>query len=124
MVLENRAILVMEDNVKNMKLFRDVLQVNGCRVIEAVNGKEGVEQAKLQVPDLIILDWSMPVMNGQAVIELLKVDRATRNIPILVVTASAMINEEKLIKQSGCDEYLSKPVSIPELLMKMEKLLS
>lgn len=121
---EQKTVLVMEDNEKNMKLFRDLLQSRNYQVLETVNGREGVELAQKHKPDLIIMDWYMPVMNGQEATPLLKSSEATKDIPLLVVTALAMRNEVQQIKASGCDDYLTKPIDIAGFFQKVEKLLN
>ena len=120
---ESKTVLVVEDNDKNMRLFRDLLLVKGYKVLDSANGKGGLELAKRHLPDLIIMDWFMPVMNGKEAISLLKASASTKEIPVLVVTASAMSNQIQEVQHSGCNDYLHKPIDIAEFFQKVETLL-
>ena len=119
-----KVILIVEDEPRNLKLVGDLLQVSGYETIEATNGKQGVELARTGKPDLILMDVQMPVMDGLEATRILKADATTRNIPVLALTASAMKEEKEKIFQAGCDEYITKPFDIKELLKEVSKYLS
>ncbi len=119
-----KVILIVEDEQKNLKLIRDLLQKFGYTTIEATDGKQGVEMAKATNPDLILMDMQMPVMDGLAATRILKADPTTSNIPIVALTANAMKGDEEKIREAGCDGYIAKPVDIKELLKEVSKYLS
>ncbi len=113
-----KLILIVDDDPKNLELFRDVLQVVGYTTIEATNGKQGIDLAKARQPGLILLDIQMPIMDGFEALRILKGDATTRNIPVIVLTSYAMKGDKERIFKAGCDEYIAKPVDIDELLKK------
>ena len=119
-----KVILIVEDDPKNLKLIRDLLQFSGYKVLEATDGKQAVELAKDKKPDLILMDIQMPVMDGLEAIGILKNDEETKNIPIVALTASVMKGAEERILRAGCDGYISKPTDIEELLRKVSEYLS
>lgn len=119
-----KLILLVEDDSKNLKLVRDLLQVSGYTTIEATDGKQGVELAKARNPDLILMDVQMPVMDGLKATRILKADAATRSIPIVALTAQAMNGDKEKVLQAGCDGYLTKPLDVPKLLETVAKYLS
>ena len=92
--------------------------------MEATNGKEGVELARIEKPDLILMDIQLPVMDGLEAIKLLKNDDVTKDIPIIALTAYAMKGDEKKIQETGCDGYLSKPIDIKGFLKKISEVIS
>ena len=120
---ENKTVLVVDDNEKNLKLFRDLLMIRGVQVVEAINGKQGLEIAEKENLDLIILDWQMPVMSGKEALAKLKSSSKTENIPIIVITASAMREDVDEIRNSGCDDFMNKPIDISEFLQLIDKFL-
>ncbi len=111
-----KTALIVEDDERNRRLFRDLLSLKGFEVLEAGNGKEGVETARAQRPDLILMDIQMPVMDGMEAIRILKADPGTRDIPILAVTSYAMDEEKEKIRATGCDGYICKPFDTREFL--------
>ncbi len=119
-----RTILIVEDDPKNLILFRDLLQVNGYETIEANNGKQGVELARVQKPDLILMDMQMPEMDGLEATRIIKADATTSNIPVIAITSYAMKGDEEKILEAGCDGYLAKPIDIKELLKEVNEYLS
>jgi len=119
-----KVILIVEDDPKNLTLFRDLLQVSGYRTIEATNGEQGIELAKASHPDLILMDIQIPEINGLEATRILKADVITSNIPVLALTAYAMRGDAEKILQAGCDGYLAKPVDIKELLKEVAKYMS
>ena len=114
-----KVILIVEDEPNNLKLVRDLLQKFGYTTIEATNGKQGVESAKSNKPDLILMDVMMPVMDGLEATRILKADAITKNIPVLALTAHAMKGDKERILEAGCDGYLAKPFDIQELLKEV-----
>ncbi len=112
----SKVILIVDDQPANVKLLHVVLRKNGYTTLEAVDGKQGVEMAIAQKPDIILMDWQMPVMDGLEATRILKKDESTKAIPIIVISASAMKGDREEILKSGCDEYMSKPVDIYKVL--------
>lgn len=119
-----KVILIIEDDLKNLKLIRDVLLVNSYETIEASNGKQGVEMAKNMMPDLILMDVQMPILDGLEATRILKADAETSEIPIVALTSYAMVGDEERIKDAGCDGYLTKPIHIKEFLEIVAEYLS
>ncbi len=107
-----RVVLIVEDDLKNLKLFRVLLQRDGYSTIEAVDGQQAVELTRERHPDLILMDVQMPVMSGIEATERLKADPATRGVPIVAVTAFAMEGDKEKLLQAGFDGYISKPIDI------------
>ena len=114
--MAGELILVVEDNEKNMKLVRDLLGFKGYRVAEAVTGEEGVSMAAAEVPALILMDYQLPGIDGIEAFRQIRAQAATRHIPIVAVTASAMPEEEAKMKQAGFDGFLSKPINLKQFL--------
>ncbi|MBA7611951.1 Polar-differentiation response regulator DivK [subsurface metagenome] len=112
----DKLILIVEDDPKNLSLFRDLLQKFGYMTIEAENGREGVNLARANKPELILMDIQLPVMDGLEATRILKSDAKTKNIPILALTSYAMKGDREKILQAGCDGYLAKPINIQELI--------
>jgi two-component system cell cycle response regulator DivK len=110
------VILIVEDNPRNMKLVRDVLQVKGHTTIEATTGEDGVALAKEKIPDLVLMDIQLPKMNGIEALRVLREDAATSKIPVVAVTASVMQQDRKLITEAGFDGYVGKPINLAEFL--------
>jgi two-component system cell cycle response regulator DivK len=109
-------ILIIEDNEKNLKLVRDVLQVKGFNTIEAGTAEDGIQLAASRKPDLILMDIQLPGMNGIDALKHLRADKTTAMIPIVAVTASVMQQDRTLITEAGFDGYVSKPINIKEFL--------
>lgn len=118
-----KKILVIDDNEMNRKLVRMSLITKGHEIIEAADGREGIEAASAHKPDLIIMDIQMPVIDGFAAIEIIKKDPATKDIKIIALTAYAMKGDRERILQSGCDEYMSKPIDLKPFIAIVERLL-
>jgi len=116
-------ILLVEDNEMNRDMLSRRLERKGHQVIIAVDGQEGVAKAWSAAPDLILMDMSLPVLDGWEATRQLKGNDQTRKIPIIALTAHAMPEDEKKAREAGCDDYDTKPVDLPRLLEKMEKLL-
>jgi len=116
-----KVILIVEDEPKNLKLASDLLQASGYTTIEATDGKQGVELAKVRNPDLILMDIMMPVMDGLEATRILKRDTTTKDIPVLALTSYAMKGDEERILEAGCNGYLAKPFDIQKLLEEVAK---
>jgi len=114
--MTGERILVVEDNEKNMKLFRDVLSSKGYRTLEATTGGEAVELATEQAPDLVLMDIQMPDVDGVEALRRLRADERTAAIPVLAVTAQAMRGDREHFLAQGFDGYLSKPLNVRELI--------
>ena len=109
-------VLVVEDNEKNMKLFRDVLQATGYTTLEASTGEEAIELAILHTPALVLMDVQLPGIDGVEALARLRHDERTASIPVLALTAQAMHGDRERLVEAGFDGYLSKPVDVIELL--------
>lgn len=109
-------ILIVEDNDKNLKLVRDVLQVKGYQTLEAGTAEDGIRLAGEHKPDLILMDIHLPGMNGIDALGVLRADSATAAIPVIAVTASVMQQDRKLITDAGFDGYVGKPINLKEFL--------
>ena len=110
------TILIVEDNEKNMKLVRDVLQVKGYATLEAVTGEDGVRLAKERLPALVLMDIQLPGISGIEALKQLRADPATAAIPVIAVTASVMVSDRRNITDAGFDGYVGKPLNLTECL--------
>jgi two-component system, cell cycle response regulator DivK len=109
-------VLIVEDNVANMRLALFLLESAGHSVLSAVNAEAGLTIAREQQPDLILMDIQLPGMDGLEATMLLKEDEATRAIPVIALTALAMVGDEERIRAAGCDGYIGKPMRYKEFL--------
>lgn len=116
-------ILLVEDNELNQDMLSRRLQRKGYEVVLAVDGGQGVAQAQAQAPDLILMDMSLPVLDGWEATRQLKAAAATRDIPIIALTAHAMSGDRERALAAGCDDYETKPIELPRLLEKIRALL-
>jgi CheY-like chemotaxis protein len=116
-------ILLVEDNEMNRDMLSRRLKRKGYDIIMAVDGGQGVEMAHSEKPDLILMDMSLPVKDGWTATKELKADDATRNIPVIALTAHAMAGDREQALEAGCDDYDTKPIELPRLLGKIETLL-
>ena len=110
--MTGELILIIEDNEKNLKLVRDVLQFHGYRIVEAMTAEEGLEIARAQQPALVLMDIQLPGMDGITALRHLRADPLTRKIPVMAVTASAMARDHQQIMAAGFDGYMAKPIQI------------
>jgi two-component system cell cycle response regulator DivK len=117
------TILLVEDNEMNRDMLSRRLARKGHEVLIAVDGAEGVSMAKTKVPDLILMDMGLPVLDGWRATEQIKADPETKKIPVIALTANAMAGDRQKCLASGCDDYDTKPVEFPRLLSKIEMLL-
>jgi len=109
-------ILIVEDNEKNLKLVRDVLQVKGFSTLEAGTAEDGIKLARESKPDLILMDIHLPGMSGIEALKVLRAEAATAAIPVIAVTASVMQQDRKQITEAGFDAYVGKPINLKEFL--------
>ncbi len=116
-------ILYVEDNFQNKRLVRKMLAARGYEVIEAEDGLTGVEMALHEQPDLILMDISLPGIDGVEATQRIKSFEATQHIPVIALTANAMRGDRERFLAAGCDDYLSKPISMSELLDMLRKYL-
>jgi CheY-like chemotaxis protein len=116
-------ILLVEDNEMNRDMLTRRLERKGFEVVIAVDGKAGVDMASSASPDIILMDLSLPVMDGWEATRQIKADPATQSIPVIALTAHAMAGDEKKALEAGCDDYDTKPVDLKRLLGKIENLL-
>lgn len=118
-----RVILIVEDDPKNLKLIRDLLQIRGYTTLEATDGKQGVDMARAKMPDLILMDIQMPVMDGFEAISILKADPVTKSIPIIALTAFAMQGDREKCIEAGCNDYITKPLDTRAFVTKVKEYL-
>ncbi len=116
-------ILLVEDNEMNRDMLSRRLTRNGFEIVMAVNGQEGLDLASSENPDLILLDMSLPVVDGWEAARRLKADAATAKIPVIALTAHAMVQDKEKALAAGCDDFDTKPVELPRLLEKINSLL-
>lgn len=109
-------ILIVEDNPRNLKLVRDVLQVKGYATLEAGTAEDGVRIAVEEKPDLVLMDIHLPGMNGIDALRVLRGDPATAAIPVIAVTASVMQDDRRMIMEAGFNAYVGKPINLREFL--------
>jgi two-component system cell cycle response regulator DivK len=118
-----KTVLIVEDNDLNMKLFNDLLEARGYRVVKTRSGHDVLLLAREHRPDLILMDIQLPEISGIEVTKWLKDDDSLKAIPVIAITAFAMKGDEERIRQSGCEGYLSKPISIPKFLQTVGEFL-
>jgi CheY-like chemotaxis protein len=116
-------VLLVEDQEMNRDMLSRRLKKRGYEVSIAVDGAEGLEKARSEAPELILMDMSLPVIDGWEATRQLKADEATRGIPVVALTAHAKNSDREKALEAGCDAYETKPVELPRLLATMEKLL-
>ncbi len=116
-------ILLVEDNEMNRDMLSRRLERRGYQVLIAVDGGQGVAMAQSEAPDLILMDMSLPVLDGWEVARQLKSAPETRGIPIIALTAHAMVGDREKAREAGCDDYDTKPIEFPRLVVEIEVLL-
>ena len=117
------TILIVEDNEKNMKLARDVLQARGYATLEAVTGEEGVRLAIDRKPDLVLMDIQLPGINGMEALRQVRADPGCADIPVVAFTASVTPTDRSQISAAGFDAFISKPINLKEFLETVRRLL-
>jgi two-component system, cell cycle response regulator DivK len=120
---QQKTVLIVEDNELNMKLFNDLLEAHGYRVLQTRDGLSALEIARQHMPDLILMDIQLPEVSGIEVTKWLKEDEELRNIPVIAVTAFAMKGDEEKIRDGGCEAYISKPISVMGFLQTIDSFL-
>ena len=119
----SKLIQIVEDNPKNMKLFRVILQANGHSTIEAVNGKQGIELAIAHKPDLILMDIMLPILNGFEAVRLLNLDPKTKAIPVIALTSHAMTGDKEKAFKAGFNGYITKPIHMRDFLKEISEII-
>lgn len=119
--MSKARILIVEDNEDNMILVCDVLSSRGYSILKAVDGQQGLDMARVERPDLIIMDLSLPLLDGWAAVRQLKDDPELRNIPVVALTAHAMAGDREKALDAGCDDYLAKPIRLMTLIGKVRE---
>ena len=117
------TVLLVEDNEMNRDMLSRRLARRGFDVLLAVDGEQGVRMAKTEMPDLILMDMNLPVLDGWGATRQIKAEASTQSIPLIALTAHAMTGDRDKALEAGCDDYDTKPVELPRLLEKMERLL-
>ena len=118
-----KRALIIEDNAKNMTLLKDILEHEGFENMGAGDGETGVRLAKEWLPDIILMDIQMPVMDGFTAIKLLKTDARTKNIPVIGITALAMVGDRESVLKAGFNVYIAKPYNIADIVAQVKLLL-
>jgi len=116
-------VLIIEDNEKNMKLARDILQAKGYQTVEAETGEEGVKLAKERKPDLVLMDIQLPGINGIEAFKQIRADTKTKSIPVIALTASVTPTDRSQITAAGFDAFISKPISLKEFVETVKRLI-
>jgi two-component system cell cycle response regulator DivK len=116
------TVLIVEDNEKNMKLARDVLQAKGYQTLEAVTGEDGVKLAKERAPDLVLMDIQLPGINGIEAFRQIRADPKTAKIPVVALTASVTPTDRSQITAAGFDAFVGKPINLKEFLDTVKRL--
>jgi two-component system cell cycle response regulator DivK len=119
-----KTILIVEDEPRNLKLLRDLLQRFGYEILEASDGEQGVKLAGEKIPDMILMDIMMPKMDGLEATRIIKADEKTKHIPIIALTSYAMKGDREKTIEAGCDGYIAKPIDIKEVLKAIEHFLT
>lgn len=117
----SKKVLIVEDNELNMKLFHDLLEAHGINTVQTKDGHNVLKLAREEKPDLILMDIQLPEISGLDVTRWLKDDEELRSIPVIAVTAFAMKGDEQKIREGGCEDYISKPISVTKFLETVRK---
>lgn len=121
--MKGKKVLIVEDNELNMKLFHDLLEAHGVETVQARDGKNVLALARENRPDLILMDIQLPEVSGLDVTKWLKDDDDLKSIPVIAVTAFAMKGDEQKIREGGCEDYISKPISVVKFIETVQKFL-
>ncbi len=116
-----KTVLVVEDNVLNMKLFRDLLEAHGYNILETKDGMEVLRLAREHRPDLVLMDIQLPDVSGLEVTKWLKDDETLKAVPVIAITAFAMKGDEEKFLEGGCEAYIAKPISVTDFLQTVER---
>ncbi len=121
---ERKVVLVVEDNELNLKLFHDLLEAQGYKVLQSREGMDALRLARQHKPDLILMDIQLPEVSGLEVTKWIKEDDRLKSIPVVAVTAFAMKGDEEKIREGGCEAYIAKPISVTHFLKTVESFLT
>lgn len=121
--MDQKKILIVEDNELNMKLFHDLLEVHGYTTLQTKDGREALQLAREHRPDLILMDIQLPEVSGLEVTKWIKADDELKSIPVIAVTAFAMKGDEEKIRSGGCEAYIAKPISVNSFLETIQTVL-
>ncbi len=119
----SKTVMIVEDNDLNMKLFDDLLTAHGYKTVKTQDGRNALELAKKHMPDLIVMDIQLPEISGIEVTKQIKANDSLKHIPVIAVTAFAMKGDEDKIRKSGCEDYIAKPISVPDFIKTIKKYL-
>ena len=119
----SKKVMIVEDNELNMKLFHDLLEAHGIATIQTRDGRNVMALARENRPDLILMDIQLPEVSGLDVTKWLKEDEDLKSIPVIAVTAFAMKGDEQKIREGGCEDYISKPISVTRFMETIQKYL-
>lgn len=119
-----KTVLIVEDNELNMKLFHDLLEAHGIETVKAYDGKNVLELARNHKPNLILMDIQLPEISGLDITKELKADKDLQHIPVIAVTAFAMKGDEQKIREGGCEDYISKPISVGDFIETINRYLN
>jgi len=119
--MTNKRILIIEDNLLNLELTSDLLVANGFLVSSANTGEEGLRAAQMNLPDLVLMDWALPGMDGLCATKQLKANPATRHLTVVGLTARAMKGDQETALKAGCDGYLTKPIDSRTLVQTITR---
>jgi len=119
----SKTVLIVEDNELNMKLFDDLLSAHGYNTVKTRDGRDAVDLVRKHMPDLIVMDIQLPEISGIEVTQMLKAEEALKHIPVIAVTAFAMKGDEEKIRAGGCEDYIAKPISVPQFIQTVKKYL-
>lgn len=111
-----QKVLIVEDNELNMKLFHDLLEAHGIETVQTRDGRQAFGLAKAHRPDLIIMDIQLPEVSGLEITKMIKDDADLKKVPVIAVTAFAMKGDEQKIRDGGCEDYISKPISVARFM--------
>lgn len=116
-----KTVLIVEDNALNMKLFKDLLEAHGINAVGVNDGTNVLDIARKNKPDLILMDIQLPEISGLDITQMLKADDELKSIPVIAVTAFAMKGDEQKIREGGCEDYISKPISVVGFMEVIKK---
>ncbi len=123
-MIKNKKILLVEDDVMNMRLAQHILEVEGYTVLKAATAQEALDQIKSTLPDLILMDVQLPDIDGMTVVRVLRENARTRDITILALTAYAMKGDRERILQMGCNGYIAKPINVQDFINTVRRFLT
>ena len=119
----SKTVLIVEDNELNMKLFQDLLEAHGVNTVGTDDGMTVMDLAREHKPDLVLMDIQLPEISGLEVTKWLKDDEELKHVPVVAVTAFAMKGDEQKIREGGCEDYISKPISVSSFMEVIERYL-